>query len=143
LLAGGLTLGCRSTSQPPEARFASVTITNRPREQIRETTLRVFGEAGYATAGLVFLDEMVFERRGGTGTKLAYGNWMGGTPVWVRVKAKIVPVTPGVFRLQCNAFVVRDKGDLRIEDETRLANYRGGPYQKLLNEVRLRLESLQ
>jgi len=64
----------------------------------------------------------------------AYGNWTG-VPVWVRVRAEIVPISEAGFRLQCNAWMVRDHGVAAFEEEIKLNNFQGRPWQKLLDEV--------
>ncbi len=70
---------------------------------------------------------------------LAYGNWESDKRLWTRVKASIVPVQGTVYRLQCHAFMVRDKGEPTFEEEVKLQNYSGHGYQKLLEEVARRL----
>ena len=43
------------------------------------------------------------------------------------------------MRLQCQAYIARDAGDL-LEDEVRLTSLRSAPYQSLLNKVKKQLK---
>jgi hypothetical protein len=130
--------GCQSVDKPASASFASVEITNRTPDQIREATVAVFRENGF-TQGAGGGTELVFEQEGSSMNRIAYGNWMGGTPVYVRVKASIVPLAEGQYRLQCNAHMVRDKDDSFFEEEVKLTNIRRRPYQDMLDKVAKRL----
>ena len=47
---------------------------------------------------------------------------------------------PPGYRLQGNAFAVRDAGDAVFEDEVRIGNLGRGPYQTLLDSVAARLQ---
>jgi hypothetical protein len=135
LAAASLALvGCKSLDQPASASFASVRIQGRTPEQIRAATLVVFEQDGYRP---VRLDpaNLVFEKEASRWNQIAYGDWVDDKPVWVRVKASIQPISADTFRLQCNAFVVRSKGDAVFEEEVRLKNNRSKPYQALLDKV--------
>ena len=129
--------GC-STGKPASASFASVVIPNQPSEQIQQTTVLVFQEAGYkalrGTGG-----RMIFEKEGSRGQQMTYGGLGGavyGAAVSVRVRAEIVDlVGQEARRLQCKAYIVHDAGAGVFEDEQPMANFRSGPYQKLLDEV--------
>ena len=127
-------VGCRSAGPSSAKPFASVEIKGNTPGQIHDVAVEVFREHGYKLAK-PGLTRLVFERQGSTMDNLAYGNWIGDTPVWVRVKASIVPVAEAVFRLQCEAFLVRDAGSPIIEEEIKISHLRSGPYQKILDEV--------
>jgi hypothetical protein len=148
-LAAGLTAWCGaffsgcSTSKPASASFASVVIAHQPVQKIQETTVFQFQEAGYeakpATVG-----KMIFEKEGSRGQQMAYGGLGGvayGGAVTVRVRAEIVDlVGQDAKRLQCKAYIVNSAGDGVFDDEQPLANFRRGPYQKLLDEVAAKLK---
>ena len=133
--------GCR-TGEPGPAGFASVVIPHHTAAEIQSATARVFAEAGYpfhstGTGG------MVFEKRGSRGNHLAHGGWITtdeGNQTWVRVKADLVDLGGGAHRLQCQAFMVPHHGDSIFEEEKKVANFRSGPYQKLLDQVAERLK---
>src|SRR5437879_5435894 len=124
-------LGCQSTNKSASSSFASIEIRNKNPIQIREAALAVFHDHGYK-APVATLAKMVFEKEGTSMDNAAYGNWMGGTPVWIRVKVKVLPVAENVYGLECLAFYVRDKGRAAFEEEVKMINLRGRPYQKLL-----------
>ena len=88
---------------------------------------------------------MVFEKEGSRGDQILYGGVGGaayGGAVTVRVKAEIVDlVGQDARRLQCTAYMVNDAGDGIFEDSQRLANFRRGPYQKLLDDVAAKLKT--
>jgi len=134
--------GC-STGKPASASFASVVITNQSLSTIQDTTMLVFGEAGYK-ANRVPDGTMVFEREGSNGDQILYGGLGGaayGGTVTIRVRAEIVDLAgTEAHRLQCQAYFVRGAGDGVFEDKSRMANFRRGPYQKLLDEVAAKLK---
>jgi hypothetical protein len=129
--------GCKSAGKPAGGCFASVEINGNTPGQISRMAAEVFRENGYLVAHSG-LTETVFEKRGSTMNNLAYGNWMGGEPVWVRVKVFIVQTGEMSSRLQCTATLLRDRNGL-MEEEIKVSRLRRGPYQKMLEEVRERL----
>ncbi len=142
ILCGVFFTGCAS-SKPASASFASVVIPNQGVETIQDTTMLVFGEAGYK-ANRSSDGAMVFEKDGSRGDQILYGG-LGGAEyngaVTVRVKAEVVDLMgQDAHRLQCQAYIVRHSGEGIFEDKTRMANFRGGPYQKLLDEVANKLK---
>ena len=141
LIAIGAT-GCR-LGQPAGASFASVKIANRSPAQIQEATAQVFREDGYAAfdAGA---GQMVFQKEGTKMNNLGQNGGVGtynGAQTMIRVRAQIVDLGTGSFRLQCQAYMVRNSGDSFFEDEHPLINARRGPYQHLLNKVAKRLKA--
>ena len=134
--------GC-GTGKPASASFASVNIPGKTPEDICKTAAAVFQEDGYVCRALAPAS-MVFEKEGTKGQSLAYGGvvdtYYGSTTV-VRVRAQLVDIGAGSYRLQCKAFMVRKAGDSFYEDESPLTNIRSGPYQKLLNKVAKQLTS--
>jgi len=130
--------GCH-LSQPASASFASVVITNRSADEIRVAATAVFAQSGYA-AMLAGNDELCFEREGSRANEIAHGGWIADTGVRERVRARIVLLAPGQYRLQCNAYLVRHAGDAVLQDEVRLKNIRSRPYQKLLADAAERLK---
>jgi hypothetical protein len=124
--------GCRSTHPSDPDQFASVDIQGCTPLQIRLATVQVFQDSGYQVSEATPA-KLLFEKKGTGMNNFAYGNWME-QPVWVRVKAAIVPLSEARFRLQCDAFMVRDRGGA-TEEEIRLHHYQSGPYQELLVKV--------
>jgi hypothetical protein len=137
LLVLALLTGCH-LSQPGSASFASVLISDRGEAEIRAKTIAVFAGAGYE-AMLAGDAELVFEREGTRGNEIAHGGWIEGEGVRERVRVRIVLLSPGQYRLQCQAYMVRHAMDPVLQDEVRLKKFRSRPYQKLLDEVAGRL----
>lgn len=135
VLAGCLVSGsgCRSTHVPASATFASVVISGNTPGQIRDAAVEVFSHHGY-TVAQADPGNLVFEKEGSKMNNVAYGNWLGDTPVWLRVKAAIVPMEAMSCRLQCHAYMVRDRGGA-TEEEITLSRFHNGQYQKLLDQV--------
>ena len=141
LFAAAVLAGCR-TGEPTSASFASVVISGRSPEQICQTAGKVFQENGYAV-GSLSPSGMVFQKEGTQGQSLAYGGVVDtyyGSTTAVRVRAALVDLSAGNYRLQCKAYMVRNANDSFFEDESALLNFRSGPYQKLLDEVAKRLK---
>jgi hypothetical protein len=131
--------GCSSPEQGSSSGFAAVTIKGNTPGQISEAAIAVFTEAGYRVV-VPGRTRLVFEKEGSSMNNLAYGSWMDETPVWVRVRASILPAGEATHRLECRAWMVRDHGS-RLEDEVKVSPMARGTYQKLLEEVARRLGS--
>ena len=133
--------GCR-TGDPASASFASVNIAGKTSQEICQTTAAVFQEDGYQTGSLT-PSSMVFQKEASRGQSLAYGGVVDthyGSQTAVRVKASLVALGAGTYRLQCKAYMVRNANESIFEDESPLMNFRSGPYQALLNKVVERLK---
>jgi hypothetical protein len=127
-------VACKSLDKPASASFASVRIQGHTPEQIRAATVVVFEQDGYAATDIRHA-EMIFEKEGSRWDQIAYGSWVNDAPVWLRVKASVVPLTGESYRLQCQAYMVRNKGDPLAEDQVRMRNNHSKPYQQLLDKV--------
>ncbi len=125
---------CRSTETTTgPTPLASVLITGNTPGQIRTVTTDVFRENGFKAVESD-TGPMVFEKQGGSMSNFAYGSWWGDDPIWVRVKASVVPAGEMTYRLQCIALVVRDRNG-STEEELSLSRLHHHSYQKLLDEV--------
>ncbi len=143
LLLGGavLVFGCR-TSEPSSSSFASVVIAGKTQEEICRTTGAVFQEDGYIVGSLA-PENMLFQKEASRGASLAYGGVVDtyyGSTTAVRIRAQLVDLGTGTYRLQCKAFMVRKAEDSFFEDESPLLNIRSRPYQNLLDKVAKRLK---
>jgi hypothetical protein len=125
--------GCRSVGKPASASFASVEIKGKTVAQIHDATIEVFRKDGFAVTAEQ-ATKFVFDKEGSRMQKFARGDWYEGAPVYERVRVEIVNLGEGTYRLQCTASMVRDKGSF-FEDETKLLNIRGRPYQNLLEKI--------
>jgi len=127
-------IGCKSLNEPDSASFASVRIQGHTVEQIRAATVVVFQQEGFTAKG-VRSAELVFEREGSRWDQIAYGSWVNEAPVWLRVRASVVPLAAETFRLQCLAYKVLNKGDPLAEEQVRIGHSHRKPYQELLDKV--------
>ena len=141
-LACGLAgFGCSSLNKPASASFASVTISGKSAGEIRDATIAVFQENGYQAS--VSPQGLVFEKEGSKANSISRDGIVGshdGAVTIIRVRVQLVDFGNGSQRLQCQTYMVSGAGDSFFEEEHRLANFRSGPYQKLLNEVARRLK---
>jgi hypothetical protein len=141
LACGLFSFGCSSLNKPASASFASVTISGKSAAEIRDTTIAVFGENGYQ----VFASSrgLTFEKEGTKANAISREGLIGahyGAVTIIRVRAELVDLGNGAQRLQCQTYMVSGAGDSFFENESRLANFRSGPYQDLLDEVAKRLK---
>jgi hypothetical protein len=140
LVCGLFSTGCH-LGQPSSASFASVTISGKSAGQIRDATVAVFRENGYRAYASG--QQLVFEKEGTRANTISRDGLVGaqaGAVTIIRVRADLVDLGPGSYRLQCHAFMVSNAGDSFFENEARLANFRSRPYQDLLDEVAKRLK---
>ena len=80
---------------------------------------------------------LVFEKKGSSMDNFAYGNWMD-TAVWERIKIAVDAIGDQTFRLECQAYMLRDRG-ATLEEEVKLGGMHSLKYQKLLDQVAVRL----
>ena len=130
-------VGCSSTEKTATGGFASVVISGNTPGQIRDVAVAVFGENGYKTVDSS-PDNLVFEKQGSHMNNFVYGSWLSDEPVYIRVKAAVLPAGEMRSRLECRAYMVRDAGG-STEEQLNLSNVHKGTYQKLLDEVAKRL----
>jgi len=135
-------VSCRSFSGPGSASFASVTIQNHSSEEIAAATAQVFAADGYR-GGMSGAGQMVFEKEASRATTFAREGLVDtsyGAQTINRVRAEIVPLSGGTYRLQCKAYMVTGGSDPFFQDEVAVTNIRSGPYQSLLNKVAKQLK---
>ncbi len=137
-LASLLCAGCAATGSSATARFAAVEITGNTPGQIGSVAVQVFHDHGY-DAIQTELSSLVFEKRAKGISNLTYGNWADDTPLFTRVKVEILPAGERTYRLQCQAFMVRDRGS-PVEEEIKLSRLRSHAFQQLLEEIANRLK---
>ena len=141
ILGTFLISGCR-LGKPEGSSFASVEIAGKTPDEICKTTGAVFQEDGYQVSSLTPAN-MVFQKQGTHGQSLAYGGVVDtyyGASTVVRVRAQLVDLGARGYRLQAQAYMVRNANDSFFEDESRLTNIRRMPYQNLLDKVADRLK---
>jgi hypothetical protein len=131
-----LVSGCSSTGDKNSSAFASALVHARTHEDVRNTTALVFREHGYQVIQNGYAKQ-VFEKEGSTLEKLSYGSLMDRT-AWMRVKVSLYDVSSDTYRLECQAFAVRGKGEA-LEEEVKMTKLTRSPYQEILKEVAKRL----
>ncbi|HXG46470.1 MAG TPA: hypothetical protein VNO52_02515 [Methylomirabilota bacterium] len=132
-----LVCGCRSPKEPGGAGLAHVTIKGTPLYVIQDTAEAVFRENGYRIVEKQ-PTLMVFDRQGSKLDALAWGGW-SGEGVVMRVKVSITGQPPEEHLLEARVYAVRDASDPFFADESRMVLIKRGPYRKMLEEVRRRL----
>lgn len=130
--------GCSSLTKPAGASFASVVIARHGPEEICHVAIDVFKSAGYESR-ISTQGDLVFEKGAPLNDRTTHDGWSPGGATMERVRAEIVTLDDGTHRLQCKAYKVVDAGDRVFEKEQRLANFRSGPYQALLDKVAAKL----
>jgi hypothetical protein len=114
-----------------------VEIKGKTPQEICQTTGAVFQDDGYMV-GSLNPSAMVFQKEASRAQSLAYGGVVDthyGSLTLVRVRASLVDLGMGKYRLQCKAYMVRSAQDSFFEDESALLNIRARPYQNLLDKV--------
>lgn len=137
LALGGAFSGCRTLEGPSSASFASVVIRGHSEEEISAAAAKVFGEDGYTGAPAAG-GSMVFEKEASRARTLARAGAIDtyyGARTINRVRAELVPLADGAFRLQCQAYTVSGTGDPFFDDEVALTNLRSAPYRALLERA--------
>ncbi len=125
---------CRS----PGGGHASVIISGQSLDNIRATATAVFNSAGYSLATST-PDEMTFQKLGSLGDGILYGGWEA-KGVMSRVRVRFAPYADKDYQLVATAYTVRDAGDSVFEEENRKLVLSRGSYQKLLDEIKKRVE---
>lgn len=129
-LCGLLGFGCRSAHSSASGGSTSLMIQGKATDEIADVVAEGFRHEGYA---LVQREKasLTFEKEGSGMNNFAYGSWLGGTTVWVRVKVSIVPAGEDGRRLETEGWRVTHKGE-SIEEAVQR---RSGPWQKLVEEA--------
>ncbi len=125
--------GCQSDKTSSGSSDGVVIQGNTP-GQIRVAAEEVCREHGFVVAR-PGSELVVVEKPGSRMNNIAYGNWVDKKGVWLRLKLTVSQVGEARHRLECQAFLVRDRGG-STEEEIRTRNR---PYQSLLEEVAARL----
>ena len=133
-----LATGCQSAKQPGNQSHAAVQIQGCSLAEIQQTTTAVFREEGYSLV-LTTTQEMVFSRPGSRRDAAKWGGW-SGEGITMRVKVRLVEMLNGDYLLQADAFAVQNSDDPFFQTESRNILLNRRPYQKLLDEVRRRIE---
>ena len=136
LLAALALAGCQSSAG--SGGHASLRIAGHEPEEIRLVTKEVFTQAGYSLS-VSQPESMTFQRFGTVGDAVLYGGW-GGDNVATRVRVRFESAATRDWTLVATVYTVRDAGDRVMEEESRKWVVNRGPYQKLLKDIKGRLD---
>jgi len=136
LVAVGLVAGCKS-SQPGSSSHAAVEIQGHSVKEIQATTLVVFAENGF-TLRTNTPTLMRFDRPASTSEKLKYGDWLNDG-MRMQVKVRVLSLPESAHMLTADVFRVLDPDDPNFREERRVTLLGSSYYQKLLEDVRHRL----
>jgi hypothetical protein len=129
-------VGCISQSKSETGGFLTVVVHARTHEAVSDTTALVFRENGYRVVQNGW-GKLVFEKEGSTMEKFAYASLMDGA-AWIRVKVSLFDVSSDTFRLECQGFAVRGKGEA-LEEEVKLTSFSRGHIKDMMKEIEKRL----
>jgi hypothetical protein len=125
-------LGCRSSRVNEPAGGVSIELRGNTPGQIFMAAQEVYATNGYYTKLLSPL-RMWCEKPASKMSNLAYGDWLPGNPLYIRVKLTLVEHGEAQYRLHSQAFKLTDRGGL-LEEE-KLIRSGTGTYKKLLDEL--------
>jgi hypothetical protein len=130
--------GCQTYSGPPEKNIATVTIFNRPPDEVQKAVTKVFLAHSFKS-GLDAGGDLEFTRNGSGMDKLIYGSYVFTDTVTVKamVTTRLQPDNSVV--VTCNAWMLAREDDPVFEGDSQMRPLRKGPYQQLLNEVKKQL----
>jgi hypothetical protein len=144
LLAGlGLLPACKSTGEPGSDSLASVRIKGHTALEVARATSEVFQKAGFETVPLPYNDantpmRLMFDKAGNAGDSILYGDW-SAKPIWYRARVQFTKIDSDTHLITCKAYRVLERGSPHFEEEHKLSRAKKGGYQKLLDEVRVKL----
>jgi len=133
LLAGG----CQ-TNQGGGTGLAAVEITGHTIRDIVVATRSVMRTHNYVEAPITD-GKLIFEKPASARDTAAFGSLMHGE-VWERVKMRVANQPNGSVQIDCEVFMVEDKGHRAMEEERRIGVMRQGRYRSLLGEIKAQLE---
>ena len=133
--------GCTTFSGYSTRPLASVTVWNRPRDDIDQAAQAVFAMNGY-----VFLtsgpNQLTFQRAGSTEDNVAYGSLFWKRSVVERVVLTISLKENGAAILGCAGTLVEGAGDTTFEDSHKISDRtHKKEYQELLEQIQSRLKA--
>lgn len=134
--------GCSSLDKPAPAGFASLFIANQSPRQIRMAAITVMESDGYQTIQSAN-GTLIFEKETTRDEQTAYAGLIGaheGEKTIVRMRMGLQKFGASSYLLDGKASVVTSPGDPAHERSYALFAFKNGPYQKLLNDVKVALQ---
>ncbi len=119
--------------------LAAVSLKADSLRQVKQATLAVFAQKGYAL-DFDSAKQLVFSKRASTGSTILFGGWPGiDPPIKDRVQIYVEDSGEGDFTLHCDAYVVSDSGQGFFEEKRPVYKTRASAYRKLLEEVKKKI----
>jgi hypothetical protein len=126
-------VGCKTTDTAGNGSLASVVINGSTAEEVRQTTIAVFGWNGYSQ-----VSDLTFERKGTKWEKLTYGS-LGAEEVWIQIRVQLATKAELWQVLSCDVYVVENRGDSIMESERKLQFAKADECKKILDQIKRRL----
>lgn len=120
--------------------YASTRIKSSDQSLIRSTTVAVFQEAGFNSAGGAG-STLNFEKVGSRSAQIAWGNNLNDNPVIISPEVRINPRGPETL-LVCNVFMVQ-QSTVYGENSKQPHLVGKSGYERLLSDIRKRVESTE
>jgi hypothetical protein len=135
--------GCATTDVAGDGSSASVLISGHPEEEIRDTTIQVFGWNNYRRVNEYNrVNELNFEKVGSRWDMVTYGS-MSAKPVWIKMATTITPQADGYLVLSCDVYVIEDHGDKFLQTERRITVGKCDECKKILDQIKQRISLVQ
>lgn len=125
--------GCKTTDMAHDGSLASVVINGHTADEVRQTTIEVFGWNGYQQ-----VSDLTFEKKGTKWDVATYGGWMADS-VWIKIHVQITTKAELWQVLGCDAYIVENHGEGIMQDERKLKYMRADECKKILDQIQRRL----
>lgn len=126
--------GCKTTDETHSGQMASVEISGYTRSEIQQAASTVFQAHGYTK-----MTGLTFEKTGTAWETANYGGW-SSSPVWIRMRCKLLSVATRQYVLGCDAFVVEGHGEVGTEIERKFWFSKRSECKALLDEIKTLLK---
>jgi hypothetical protein len=131
--------GCKSNKHGGNS-HAAIEVTGHSNAEIQAATVGVFADHGYQLRTNT-PTTMTFDRPATSGEKFKFGDWMNdGMVMQIKVRFEELPDESSLLR--ADVYVVQDPTNANFRHERRLTLWSTRSYQKLLENVRTKLNSL-
>lgn len=125
--------GCKTTDMAKNGSLASVVISGHTADEVRQTTIEVFGWNGYKQ-----VSDLTFEKKGTAWDVVKYGGWATDS-IWIKIRVQITSRSELWQVLGCDAYIVEDPGEGIMEDERKLKFVKADECKKILDQIQRRL----
>jgi hypothetical protein len=141
LLSCLLVIGCKTPRTGPGwDSLASINLQGHSGLEIARVVSEDFKAAGWQAVPLPQNEgmRMQFDKPAGTGANIMYSDW-SFKPIWYRARIELLKTGEDTYTVTCNAWRVFDRNSGHFEEEHKLSSMKSGPYQDLLDKVKVKL----